>query len=55
MANKWDKLKASEKEPNLALIRQTLELGEDTPLIPFSAEKKTGRLELLGAIAAQVG
>ncbi len=55
VANKWDKLKASEKEPNLALIRQTLELGEDTPLIPFSAEKKTGRLELLGAIAAQVG
>ena len=54
VANKWDKLKASEKEPNLTLIRETLELAEDTPLIPFSAEKRTGRLELLGAISAQV-
>ena len=54
VANKRDKLKASEKEPNLALIRETLELAEDTPLIPFSAEKRTGRLELLGAISAQV-
>ena len=54
VANKWDKLKASEKEPNLALIRQTLNLEEDVLLLPFSAEKKTGRLELLGAISARV-
>ena len=54
VANKWDKLKKSEMEPNLALIRDTLRLGEETPLVPFSAEKKTGRLELLGAISAWV-
>jgi len=38
-ANKLDKLKAREVEPNLALIRQTLEMAEDEPLVPFSAEK----------------
>ena len=54
VANKWDKLKVSEKEPNLAMIRQTLQLEEDVLLLPFSAEKRTGRLELLGAISAQV-
>ena len=53
-ANKWDKLKKSEMEPNLALIRETLDLGEDVPLLPFSAEKRTGRQELLAAISAWV-
>ena len=52
VANKLDKLKKSELEPNLALIRQTLALTEDTPLIPFSAEKGTGRDELLRHILA---
>ncbi len=51
VANKWDKLKASEKEPNLARIREMLALGEDTLLLPFSAEKRTGREALLGAIS----
>ncbi len=50
VANKLDKLKAREIEPNLALIRKTLELNETTPLIPFSAEKGTGKTELLAAI-----
>ena len=49
-ANKLDKLKKSEIIPNLQLIRDTLELGEGDPVIPFSAEKGTGREELLGAI-----
>ena len=51
VANKFDKLKASEKEPNLACIREALSLGEDTLLLPFSAEKRTGREALLGAIS----
>lgn len=55
VANKLDKLKKSELEPNLALIRQTLSLSEDTPLIPFSAEKGTGRDELVKAILAACG
>ena len=50
VANKLDKLKKSEIEPNLALIRETLTLPEGTPLLPFSAEKGTGREELLSEI-----
>lgn len=52
VANKLDKLKKSEIEGNLQLIRDTLELGEADRLIPFSAEKGTGREELLRAILA---
>ena len=50
VANKLDKLKKSEIEPNLRRIRDTLELGEDTALIPFSAEKGEGREELLALV-----
>ncbi len=50
VANKLDKLKKSEIEPNLQLIRDTLELGEEDRLIPFSAEKGTGREDLLQAV-----
>ena len=42
-------------EPNLALIRQTLTLPEEALLIPFSAEKGTGKTELLAAISALCG
>lgn len=52
VANKLDKLKKSEIEPNMTRIRQTLRLSEDTRLIPFSAEKGTGRGELVSAIFA---
>ena len=51
-ANKVDKLKKSEIEPNLALIRQTLDLPETVPLIPFSAEKGQGRDQLLAELTA---
>ena len=54
VANKLDKLKKSEIEPNLALIRETLELPDEVEIIPFSAEKGTGRPELLGAIRAHM-
>lgn len=50
VANKLDKLKKSEIEPNLQLIRETLDLPIDVKLIPFSAEKGTGREELLNLI-----
>ena len=50
VANKLDKLKKSEIEPNLALIRETLGLSEEVPLIPFSAEKGQGREQLLAEI-----
>ena len=43
VANKLDKLKKSQVEPALALIRETLELTEADALVPFSAEKGLGR------------
>ena len=54
VANKLDKLKKSEVEGNLQRIRETLELDEDAPLIPFSAEKGTGKEELLRIILSGV-
>ena len=54
-ANKLDKLKPREVEPNLALIRQTLELADDEPLVPFSAEKGTGREQLIALLEAACG
>ncbi|MBQ7768518.1 MAG: YihA family ribosome biogenesis GTP-binding protein [Oscillospiraceae bacterium] len=50
VANKLDKLKKSEIEPNLQTIRNDLDLPEECPIIPFSAEKGTGREELLKII-----
>ncbi|MEG2383224.1 MAG: ribosome biogenesis GTP-binding protein YihA/YsxC [Oscillospiraceae bacterium] len=50
VANKCDKIKKSEIEQNLALIRATLEFSEDIPIIPFSAEAGTGSKELMSEI-----
>ena len=50
VANKLDKLKKSEIEPNLSLIRETLDLPAEVLLIPFSAEKGQGREALLAEI-----
>lgn len=50
VANKLDKLKKSEIEPNLRTIREDLELPEEYPVIPFSAEKGTGRDDLIKII-----
>ena len=52
VANKLDKLKKSEIAPNMAVIRETLALDERIPVIPFSAEKGTGRGELLSTIVS---
>lgn len=52
VANKLDKLKKSEIEPNLQTIRTDLELPEDCQVIPFSAEKGTGKDELVKRILA---
>ena len=50
VANKLDKLKKNEIEPNLQRIWDTLELPDTAVLIPFSAEKGIGKTELLSAI-----
>ena len=50
VANKMDKLKKSELVPNLEVIRRDLNLPEDCPVIPFSAEKGEGREALVRQI-----
>lgn len=47
VANKLDKLKKSQVEPAIALIRETLQLDESVKLIPYSAEKNEGRDALI--------
>ena len=54
VANKKDKLKKSELLPNLNTIREDLELPEECPIIPFSAEKGDGREELIKYILTAV-
>lgn len=51
VANKIDKLKKSEIEPNLQQIREVLTLKEDDLLVPFSAEKGDGKESLLAMIS----
>ena len=50
VANKLDKLKKSEVEGNLQRVRDTLELPDAVPVIPFSAEKGDGKQALLELI-----
>lgn len=52
VANKLDKLKKSQVEPALTLIRETLELTEADTLVPFSAERGSGKEELIGLLNA---
>lgn len=54
IANKQDKIKKSQLEGNLAVIRQTLLLPEEVPVIPFSAEKGFGKDEVLSLIFEHV-
>ena len=50
VANKLDKLKKSEIEPNMLRIREDLGLPEHCQVIPFSAEKGIGRDDLVRII-----
>ena len=54
VANKMDKLKKSELEPNLKIIREDLNLPDEVMIIPFSAEKGNGREELVKQVLAAV-
>ncbi len=53
-ANKLDKLKKSEIEPNLARIRETLGLREGDALVPFSAERGDGKEQLIALLRAML-
>ena len=46
IATKLDKIKRSQKNKQLALIRSTLKVVEGVPIIPFSAETGQGREEI---------
>jgi len=54
IGNKLDKLRPSQVEPAVQLARETLGL-QDEVLIPFSAEKKTGRDLLIADIMKAIG
>ena len=53
-ANKLDKLKQSEIEPDLERIRETLDLREGDGLIPFSAERGDGKEQLIALLRAML-
>lgn len=55
VANKLDKVKKSQILGNLEVIRRDLELPEECPVIPFSAEKGDGRDELVRHILQAAG
>lgn len=46
IATKLDKIKRSQIDKQIKLIRETLRCGKDTLIIPFSAETKQGREEI---------
>ena len=50
VANKLDKVKKSQIESNLEVLRSDLDLPEHCPVIPFSAEKGTGKEDLVKLI-----
>ena len=54
VANKIDKLKNSEIEPNMERIRRTLFLDESVSVLPYSCVKGSGRPELLGFIEKHI-
>lgn len=53
VANKADKLKKSQIEPALSLIADTLDISREI-VVPFSAEKGTGRDDILDRIYAKL-
>lgn len=55
VANKLDKVKKSQILGNMEVIRRDLELPDECPLIPFSAEKGDGRDDLVKLILQAAG
>lgn len=55
VANKLDKVKKSQILGNIEVIREDLELPEECPVIPFSAEKGDGRDDLVKLILRAAG
>lgn len=55
IATKLDKIKRSQTEKQVKLIRDTLGMGKDGVLIPFSAETKQGREEIWAYLEGYLG
>ena len=47
IATKADKISKGQRQKNISVIRKTLMLIEDTPIIPFSATTKEGKEEII--------
>lgn len=50
IATKLDKIKRSQLQKQLKIIKTGLEVAEGTPIVPFSAETKQGREEIWALI-----
>lgn len=55
IATKADKIKRSQLQKQIRLIRETLELPAETEVIPFSAVSKSGKGEILAKMGETVG
>ena len=54
VANKMDKIKKSELDKHLKVIRDTLNLDEGAVILPFSAAKGTNREQLIAEIEKSI-
>lgn len=54
VANKSDKLRARERDPAAACVRETLGLAPETPLLLYSCVRGEGRQELLERIESHI-
>lgn len=55
IATKLDKIKRSQVQKHLKMVRQGLGSGQDVTVIPFSAETKQGREEIWALIEEMTG
>ena len=55
IATKLDKIKRSQVQKHLKMVRQGLGIGQDVTVIPFSAETKQGREEIWALIEELTG
>lgn len=54
IATKLDKIKRSQLQKNLKIIRMKLEMEKDTPIFPYSALSKQGKDEILDFIESVI-
>ncbi len=51
IGTKSDRISRNIREKQLKLVRQSFDLSEDVPIIPFSSKDRTGRAQVLALIA----